>query len=219
MPILTLTLGQVALSTHPLHTPRLLIGSHPEADLRIDSLAVAPRHAELIAAEDGYRVQGLDPEYPIRVNGEDPSDTPLGHGDSFFVGAYRIFYGEEGQALPLWEPDGTGDTPTRPAPPIPNPPPAAPSPTPETTGSAYLQILNGPRIGRLLPIDQPCTALIRGEPGEIDLIREGDDYLLQLRQTTRRVLVDGVPVGEAPLSLRSGQELQIGPLRLWFFVR
>lgn len=216
MPTLTLTLGQVALSTHSLQTPRLLIGSHPEADLRLDSLAVAPRHAELIATEDGYRVRGLDPEYPVRVNGQDPSDTPLGHGDSFIVGAYRIFYGEEGQALPLWEPEGTGDIPVEPPPPIPSPPPP---PSPETTATAYLQILNGPRIGLLLPIDQPCTPLIRGEPGEIDLIRDGDDYLLQVRQSSRRVLVDGVPPGEAPLSLRNGQEIQIGPLRLWFFVR
>ncbi len=215
MPILTLTLGPVTLSTHPLETPRFLIGSHPECDLRLDSLAVASRHVELVEGEDGYRLRGLDPEYPVRVNDQDPGYAPLRHGDSFQVGAYRLLFGEEGLELPILEPETEPQV-------EPQPPAAlgagAPPPAPESTGAAYLQILNGPRIGRILPIDQPETSLIRGPRGEVRLTREDDRYLLDARQAAVPVLLDGVPVGEEPVSLADGQELQIGPLRLWFFV-
>lgn len=214
MPTLTLTLPQGIVSTHSLTTSRLVIGSHPECDLRIDSLAVASRHVELIETEDGYRLQALDPEYRVSANGQDPGDRPLRHGDSFQVGAYRIFYGEAAQGLPVLEPEADADMKVQP--PIPNPT-LPPPPPPEGPGVAYLQILNGPRIGRLLLIDQPQMRLTRGERGDIILTREGDRYLLDARRATTRVLVDGAPVGEEPVSLDDGQEIQIGHLRLWFF--
>jgi hypothetical protein len=214
MPTLTLAFRGSPVATHSIEAERLVIGSHPECDIHVNSLAVASKHAEILQTADGYRLRALDAEYPISINGQPCQDTLLHHGDSFPVGDQQFLYSEDGLEALTPEPPPVPEPPTPPEPLAASPPPAE-EPGPLT---AALQILNGPRIGRVLPLDKPRSRLTRGDHGEITLSQEGPAYVLDARRASAPVQVDGVPVGDEPMTLHDGQEIQIGPLRLWFFL-
>ena len=213
MPTLTLMFRNHRVSIHRLDRPRLLIGRNPACDIPIDSLAVAPEHAEVVTTDNGCRVRCLDPDFPIFIDNSPVSEAPLKDGDVFRIGKHQIGFSDE----------STEFLPPNPAEPAKTQ--AFPehtrfwSPEPSGPPHAFLQILNGPRIGQLLVIEQPVNRLTHGEHGEVTLTREGERYLLTARDTPSAILVDGQPLGEGPLELRDGQEIQIGPLRVLFLNR
>ena len=213
MPMLTLTFRDHRVSVHRLDGPRLLIGRDPACNIPIDSLAVAPEHAEVVATDNGYRVRCLDPAFPIFIDNAPATEAPLRDGDVFRIGKHQISFSDESAELPPPEPPEAAETRTFPA--------RSRIWTPEPSGPphAFLQILNGPRIGQLLAIEQPLNRLTQGEHGEVTLTREGASYFLTARDTPAPIRVDGEPLGETRLELHDGQEIQIGPLRVLFLNR
>lgn len=100
----------------PVQQPVLLVGRHPEADVRIAAPAISRRHCCLAVVYDRYMIRDLGSRHGIFVNGARVDEAQLNPGDE--VALAHLIYRFEVR---------------RPVAPVPRPapaPPPEPSPTP-----------------------------------------------------------------------------------------
>lgn len=72
--------------TIPLVRPVVLVGRHPECDVRIDLPKVSRRHCCLALAYDRVVVKDLGSRNGLRVNGRVVDEAQLAHGDEVAIG-------------------------------------------------------------------------------------------------------------------------------------
>jgi predicted component of type VI protein secretion system len=203
MPKLTLTFKGQALSVYHLSQNATVIGSDPACDVMIDSLAVAPRHARVFADADaeGCRIAPLDGAFPVTVN-QSPvtGPTQLKHGDVIGVGKHVLLYAADQVSL---EPPMDAAVDSR-------------SDETAAQSAAYLQILSGEHIGRIIPLSRNMIRLGKSG-GDCAMIvhRHDGHYLSPLEGRTPNL--NGVPVGEEGVRLTEGSVVEIGETRLQFF--
>jgi hypothetical protein len=208
MPKLTLTFKGQALSVHHLEDGSTLIGRDPECGIHIDSLAVAPCHVELTTFGEQCQMLALDPEYPAYVNEAPVTEATLEHGDLLRVGKHTLRFASDG--VPMGR--HVDEDPTS-ADAVPAPPPV-PGPA---KGSAYIQILSGEHIGRIIPLNRNMVRIGRAG-GDCAMIahRAGGYFLSHLEGSM--ATLDGVPIGGESVLLTDGSTIEIGTARLQFYL-
>jgi len=70
----------------PLQRPVLLIGRHPECDVRIDLPKISRRHCCLALAYDRVMIRDLGSSNGLRVNGRRVDEAQLHPGDEVAIG-------------------------------------------------------------------------------------------------------------------------------------
>lgn len=95
-----------------LQRPVLLVGRHPECDVRLDRPQVSRRHCCLAQAYDRLLIRDLGSRNGVRVNGRPVAEAPLRPGDEVAI-AQVIYRLEADPSAPA------------PSPPIPSPAVAA----------------------------------------------------------------------------------------------
>ncbi len=134
-----------------LQRPVLLVGRHPECDVRLDSPKISRRHCCIALAYDRVILKDLGSRNGVRVNGELVDETRLQPGDEIAIG--HLIYRLEVLAAP-------------PAPvPLPLPAAAPPPPPPPTPAPAP-----APQSPVAPPIDLPALPI-----SDDDLIPLDDD--------------------------------------------
>ena len=114
-----------------IQRPVMLVGRHPDCDVRIDSPKVSRRHCCLALAYDRTLIRDLGSRNGVRVNGRLVEESQLLHGDEVAIGPwiYRV------EDLAIIEPTPPARK-TAPAPP-PRPQPA-PLPPPKADDEILL---------------------------------------------------------------------------------
>ncbi len=97
MATLTLYFKGRRLSIFPLADGKSTLGRDPDCDIHIDSLAVAPRHLDLLPSATGYLMVALNPDYPVIWNEERVEEARLEHGDLIRVGKHSLTFVSDGQ--------------------------------------------------------------------------------------------------------------------------
>jgi predicted component of type VI protein secretion system len=82
--------------TIPLQRPVLLIGRHPECDVRIDLGKISRRHCCIALAYDRVMIRDLGSRNGLRVNGVAVEEAQLYPGDELAIGP--IIYRMEAEA-------------------------------------------------------------------------------------------------------------------------
>lgn len=102
-----------------LQRPVMLIGRHPECDVRLERPQISRRHCCVAQAYDRLLIRDLGSRNGVRVNGRVVQESPLHPGDEVAIGP--LIYRLESLA----EPDRPAPAPAsaKPAPPRPAPPP------------------------------------------------------------------------------------------------
>lgn len=108
--LVPLNLGATAAPVISLQRPVVLVGRHPECDVRIDVPEVSRRHCCLALASERVMIRDLGSRNGVRVNGRVVDESILRPGDE--VAIAQFLYRLEAEA-------------PAPAPP---PPPARPAP-------------------------------------------------------------------------------------------
>lgn len=72
----------------PLHRPVLLVGRHPECDVRIESSKVSRRHCCLGLAYDRVLIRDLGSQNGLRVNGRLVQEARLEPNDELAIGPF-----------------------------------------------------------------------------------------------------------------------------------
>ena len=99
-------------SSAPIQVPRpvILVGRHPECDVRIDSSQISRRHCCLALAYDRLIIRDLGSLNGVRVNGQLVDEIQLSHGDEVAI-AHLIYRVDAPKATP---PPPPAAPPTRP---------------------------------------------------------------------------------------------------------
>ena len=131
-------LSSGAAPTIPLQRPVLLVGRHPECDVRIDLPKISRRHCCVALAYERVVIRDLGSTNGLRVNGMLVEEAQLHGGDEVAIGP--IIYRLEVEA---------------PRPPAPQPAPAAVArrPAPPETRPPSLPGLPSDTGDELVPID------------------------------------------------------------------
>jgi hypothetical protein len=207
---LTLSFKGHLIAIHHLGEGGATIGRDLDCAIPIDSLAVAPRHAQILAHADGYSITATDPEHPVIVNSEKVEQAPLRHGDLIRIGKHTLHYAEAAQEVAIMPTAGART------------PGAGPGRATGSTGSApdlaYLQIQSGRELGRILALHHGSIRLTVAGAELVVISRRGDDYILACVPGVTRFGVNGVPAQPgAEIRLDDGALIEADDLRCQFF--
>ncbi|MCU7939677.1 MAG: FHA domain-containing protein [gamma proteobacterium symbiont of Bathyaustriella thionipta] len=123
------------LSIHPLDRhSSFVIGSTPDCQIYIDSLAISPKHAKITFTEQAYLIEELDEKSDILINNKKiDSSQALTDGDHITLGKHTLVFSfdERSERTEQREPEFT---------PIMN------------NGIGWIQYLNGPDMGKTIQI-------------------------------------------------------------------
>lgn len=205
MATLTLSFKGRLLSVHQLDERPTSIGREAGCRIAIDSLALAPKNAEVMPTEMGFLLLALDPDYPVYLNDEQVDQATLHHGDRIQIGKHTLSFSADRLESPA--PNGGIDTPS-----------LEPADVDPDTLTAYVQLQSGPQIGRILVIRRAVTRLSHLGAEDLIVTRRADGCYLCRLQGRVPITVDGRTLdvdAEAPLLDGSLIELEGG--RLQFF--
>jgi pSer/pThr/pTyr-binding forkhead associated (FHA) protein len=224
MPKLTLVLDRKPVQVYELEQPVIRIGRGETSDVLIDNVSVSRRHAEIREESGAWLLRDLGSSNGTFLNGQRvQTDQPLRPGDEISLGKFSILF-ERVLAEPL------GDAPVLPG--------AAESGVTlhlrpeevermhraaaqrrhaqlqwEAGGQKGTHYLEGP--GALVGRTALCDLRVPAGPRQHVLVMRGAEGF-EVRNLTwfRRMRVAGAVVPRA--TLKSGDTIEIGPLRMTF---
>ncbi len=214
---LTLSFKGKILKVYPVLRGQMLIGHDPACHLHIDSLALAAEHARIDTRDQTSILVDLGSEQGTFVNQKRIDKHLLEDGDIIRVGKHTLHYVyEEVDNLASVEDLHLSSSDIR-QPAIPNEEPAGN--TADTHAkNGWLQILNGQNLGRTLSLNRPMTNL--GKPGVATAVitRRNGDYFLSHLEGKRPPSVDDEPIGDRSHKLEDGNVIQIGNIKMQFYL-
>ena len=224
---LTLSFRGTVLRIFPVLKGSMLIGSDPKCKIRIDSLALQPQHARLDTQGDTTVLVDLDTEMGTFINNQPIKKQMLKDGDVIRIGKHLLTYQYE--SIPELAEESTieiqldtvqldlaaeatisagGDSNQ-----------AAPEKVDhEGKRLAWLQIMNGQNLGKTISLNRSMTNL--GKPGVATAVitRRNDGYFLSHLEGEKAPLVDEKPIGTHSYKLVDGDTIQIGNIKMQFFL-
>ena len=194
---LTLSFKGNTIKVHRCDRGIVTVGRDPDNTIRIDSLAVAPKHIiiDLDQPDGPELVRESDDRFPVRVNGKPADRHQLTDGDIIGLGKHTLTFSTETSP-------GTSETDME---------------TPEKEPTAVLQFLNGKNIGRVIPLKQAMVRLGHTGDGAAAVIaRRRNGYFLSSLEGGRDIKVNGDPLGDRTVALNHGDQIEIDRSRLLF---
>ena len=104
MPARLVPLNPGSAPVIPIQRPVLLLGRHPECDVRIDLPKISRRHCCVALAYDRVVIRDLGSRNGVRVNGRVTEETHLRHGDEVAIGPLLYRLDDPDAAPPLAPP-------------------------------------------------------------------------------------------------------------------
>ncbi|MFA5627336.1 MAG: FHA domain-containing protein [Thiohalomonadaceae bacterium] len=223
MPKLTLSFKGNLLKYFPLREGASIIGSEPACDIFIDSLAIQPKHAKVTVLDEKIILYDLDSPDGVHVNGTRISgERELKDGDDIRVGKHNLKLTmaheeesvEPGQILleedlPNIEEHDTGTDTQEDDDDLANKPEQA-------RKNAFLQILNGPNLGKTIRLKRNLTHLGKPDVQLALIARRNDGYFLSHLAGSMPTQVGGQAIGEKAWQLQDGDIILIGNIRMLF---
>jgi pSer/pThr/pTyr-binding forkhead associated (FHA) protein len=203
----------------------MLIGSDPKSTVYIDSLALQAQHARLDTQGDTSVLVDMDTEAGTFINSKPIKKQMLKDGDVIRVGKHLLTYQYESVQLQDQEPSVEIDTQELELAPEVTQTSDVDSDktTPEKLNDegkrlAWLQIMNGQNLGKTISLNRNMTNL--GKPGVATAVitRRNDGYFLSHLEGDTPPLVDNKPIGTHSYKLIDGETVQIGNIKMQFFL-
>lgn len=222
---LTLSFKGTVLRVFPVLKGSMLIGNDPKCKIHIDSLALQPQHARLDTQGDTSVLVDLDSETGTFINNQPINKQMLKDGDVIRIGKHLLTYQYESVPVLAEEPsieldtveldlaaeaaNTTGGDSNKAAPEKVNH---------EGKRLAWLQIMSGQNLGKTISLNRSMTNL--GKPGVATAVitRRNDGYFLSHLEGEKTPLIDNTPIGTHSYKLIDGDTIQIGNIKMQFFL-
>jgi pSer/pThr/pTyr-binding forkhead associated (FHA) protein len=207
---LTLSFKDKVLKVFPLPEGEAIIGSDPACLIHIDSLAVQPRHASVTTHGDKSILRDLGNGDGTFVNGKKlTAEYTLKDEDQIRVGKHDLHFtleitvetireeaisemehGEELKLEPIRE-----------------------------LKSGWLQLMSGANVGKTIALSRNLTNL--GTPGiqTAVIAKRSDGYFLSHLEGDHPPTVDGVSIGDTSWHLQDGNVIQMGNVKMQFYLQ
>lgn len=190
------------------------IGRDETNELVVDSLAVAPAHAVVVIKDGRCIVKQLNEKFPLLINNQATKEWTLQNNDVINVGKHYIVYtltesfldAEPFAAPPAFSHDADV---------------LALNQKLEQAGKqqeANLQIMDGPHIGRILPLKKAMTRLGHDGAGVVVIARRKDGYYVSALQGHSGLAVNKQPLGENTVMLRNNDVIEVDKTPMQFFL-
>ena len=206
MPKLIVSIDGVVVKEYQLIKDRSTIGRRPYNDVVIDNLAVSGEHAVVQMVDGRAVLEDLGSTNGTYVNGKAIKKQELAHDDTIEVGKYKVKFVDgdtisapvslsgAGLSVPMGVDVGFG---------------------PEATGPR-VRVLNGSAAGRELPLTKVVTTI--GKPGVAvaSITKRHQGHVLAHVEGPDRPLLNGTPMGEAPVPLKHGDRITLAGTEMQF---
>ncbi|MGR9107015.1 MAG: FHA domain-containing protein [Gammaproteobacteria bacterium] len=191
---------------------RVRIGRNHDNEIQIDSLAVAPVHAEIKFGSSRSVISQKQLDFPLLVNNAQTSRHELQHGDQIAIGKHVLYFTEDSTLLEAPSPLGSW--------------------SPEDndlkllneelrhftqSSDAQLQILNGRNIGRMVSLKAGLTRLGKSETGVAVIAKRKDGFFVAALDGKSQIRLNGQPVLDKSIKLNHGDLLEIDRTEMQFF--
>ncbi|HEY0634074.1 MAG TPA: FHA domain-containing protein [Gammaproteobacteria bacterium] len=207
---LTLYFKEKVLKVYPLPEGEALIGSDPGCLLHIDSLAVQPRHACVTTHGEKSLLRDLGTADGTFVNGKKLSgDYTLRDDDVVRVGKHDLIFTQE-VALETIRTEAVEE--------ILQEEELKLEPIRELK-SGWLQLMSGSNVGKTISLSRNLTNL--GTPGVQTAVvaRRSDGYFLSHLEGEHPPTVGGVSIGDSSWHLQDGDVIQMGNVKMQFYLQ
>ena len=215
MPRMIVSIDSVVIKEVELTKERTTLGRRPYNDIVIDNLAVSGEHAVIHMTDDGVEIEDVGSTNGTYVNAKAVTRQELRNGDIIEVGKYKIRFlqeaeGENFEKTMLFKPGMV--------PPSMGLPRAAAAATPPAAVplSAVIRVMSGAAAGREVALLKVVTTI--GKPGVAvaSITKRHQGHVLAHVEGPDRPLLNGTPMGEAPVSLKHGDRITLAGTEMQF---
>jgi pSer/pThr/pTyr-binding forkhead associated (FHA) protein len=222
MPKMIVSIDEVVIKEVQLTKDKTTLGRRPYNDIVIDNLAVSGEHAVLQMTGSDVVLEDLNSTNGTYVNGKAVKKQQLQSGDAIEIGKYKIKFVGDNVTEDF---DKTTVVKARPA--IGQParaPSGAPSGFPMGGGDsiglgafhASIKVLSGAASGREVPLTKVVTTI--GKPGVAvaAITRRQHGFVVHHVEGAGNPTLNGAPIGADPISLKSGDLIELAGTQMQF---
>ncbi|MDH5408437.1 MAG: FHA domain-containing protein [Gammaproteobacteria bacterium] len=211
---LTLAFKGRTLRIFPVTPGTMLIGNDPDCDIHIDSLAIQAQHTRIVSAGENSVLYNLAKDVGTYVNHQRAEQHLLKDGDIIRIGKHTLNFAFEAPAQvkePIFDPYKSMLE-------IQQPIDEARLVNVPTQDQGWLQVLNGQNLGKTLSLHRSMTNLGKKGVATAVITRRTDGYFISHLEGKYPPLVDDTPIGDNSFKLSDGDTIQIGNIRLQFYL-
>ena len=215
MPRMIVSIDSVVIKEVELTKERTTLGRRPYNDIVIDNLAVSGEHAVIHMADDGVEIEDVGSTNGTYVNAKAVTRQELRNGDIVEVGKYKIRFlqeaeGENFEKTMLVKPGMVSPSMVAPRAAAAATPPAA------VPLSAVIRVMSGAAAGREVALLKVVTTI--GKPGVAvaSITKRHQGHVLAHVEGPDRPLLNGTPMGEAPVPLKHGDCITLAGTEMQF---
>lgn len=215
MPRMIVSIDSVVIKEVELTKERTTLGRRPYNDIVIDNLAVSGEHAVIHMTDDGVEIEDVGSTNGTYVNAKAVTRQELRNGDIVEVGKYKIRFlqeaeGENFEKTMLVKPGMVSPSMVAPR--------AAAAATPQAAVplSAVIRVMSGAAAGREVALLKVVTTI--GKPGVAvaSITKRHQGHVLAHVEGPDRPLLNGTPMGEAPVPLKHGDRITLAGTEMQF---
>ena len=215
MPRMIVSIDSVVIKEVELTKERTTLGRRPYNDIVIDNLTVSGEHAVIHMTDDGVEIEDVGSTNGTYVNAKAVTRQELRNGDIVEVGKYKIRFlqeaeGENFEKTMLVKPGMVSPSMVAPR--------AAAAATPQAAVplSAVIRVMSGAAAGREVALLKVVTTI--GKPGVAvaSITKRHQGHVLAHVEGPDRPLLNGTPMGEAPVSLKHGDRITLAGTEMQF---
>lgn len=216
---LTLQFKGKPIDVFLLEADRATLGREPDNQIVIDSLAIAPCHIAFTRAGDGYDLSVETEQFPVFLNDQKIQNGTLKHGDLIKLGKHTLLFSDEVTTSLNLLPDALSlaaaheET----SPETETSEDISENTFPDSIPPANLQFMNGPDIGRLIPLGRRVTELSLRDLTPAIVARRSQGYIVCRLLDDVSITIGGEEIGpDAPI--QDGDMLCLDNQKLQFFI-
>jgi pSer/pThr/pTyr-binding forkhead associated (FHA) protein len=210
MPKMIVSIDGVVIKEVQVTKERTTLGRRPYNDVVIDNLAVSGEHAAVQMTGEEVFLEDLNSTNGTYVNGKAVKRQQLFNGDTIEVGKYKIQF--------VSEPEGERFDKTMVFKPGMVMPAAATAAAERATGELQgcIRVLSGAASGREVPLTKVVTTV--GKPGVAvaAITRRQHGFVVARVEGANNPLLNGAPIGDEPLALKSGDLIELAGTQMQF---
>lgn len=191
-------------------TSVIRIGSDDTNDLVIDSLAVAPAHA-VVSFNDGQAViKQLNDNFPLIVNNEANKECALYNDDKIFIGKHSVVYNTIETVITPPQPETLASKDLKSL--------NEEIETDLNVSEAYLQVMEGKHIGRVIPLKNGMTRIGHNGSGVVAIAKRKDGYYISSLENNDLLIVNNNPLRDQTIKLTDNDQVLIDNTPMQFFL-
>ncbi len=210
---LTLSFKGKVLKVFPVLKGSMTLGSDPSCTIYIDSLALQPQHAQIDTVNNKSVIRDLGTEDGSYIGAAKIEGLhPLKDGDVIRVGKHTITYSFSEDINNTGETDAVTENlvveeEERPI-----------QMEAQEKTQGWLQIMNGANLGKTMSLSKSMTNL--GKPGISTAVitKRHNGYFISQLEGNHPLLIKDEELGDRSLQLMDGDTIQIGNIKMQFYL-